>query len=263
MTRRLLALGAQPSAADWSGDPEPTEDGGEPPPSGARRAGAFRAVASGAAVVCVAVAVGAGGRLWWAGQGADGIVVPAAASTTHSAARAPHRSVAPTGPAATPTVAADGDAAAGAGGGGRLLVHVVGRVARPGLVTLSPGARVADVVAAGGGAVRGADLASVNLARRVEDGEQVLVLGAGEPASAAPGKAGAGPGTAGGSVVPVDLNTADAAALDALPGVGPVTAARIIEHRTSRGRFASVEDLAEVPGIGERTLERLRPLVRV
>lgn len=147
-----------------------------------------------------------------------------------------------------------------------LVVHVVGQVLQPGLVRLRPGARVADAITAAGGARTGADLTALNLARPVVDGEQVHVPKPGEapsrPPSAPPSPAGVGGGGAGAPVV-VDLNTADAAALDALPGVGPVLAQRILDWRTEHGRFSAVDELGEVSGIGDKLMSQLRPRVRV
>ncbi len=140
-----------------------------------------------------------------------------------------------------------------------LVVAVAGRVVRPGLVRVPAGARVADVLEAAGGPLPGTDLAAVNLARRVSDGEQVAVGVPGAPDAAAPG--GPGPG-AGPPDAVLDLNTATVAQLDALPGVGPVTAERIVEWRTRNGQFATVEQLREVEGIGERRFGQLRELVR-
>jgi competence protein ComEA len=142
-----------------------------------------------------------------------------------------------------------------------LVVAVAGKVRRPGLVRVPPGSRVADAVEAAGGVLPGVDLAGVNLARKVSDGEQVAVgvppaPDAG-PAHAAGGEPGAGAGTA-----PLDLNAATVGQLDALPGVGPVTAQRIVDWRTRNGRFATVDQLREVEGIGERRLGQLRELVR-
>jgi competence protein ComEA len=124
-----------------------------------------------------------------------------------------------------------------------VVVAVAGKVARPGLVRLPAGSRVDDAVRAAGGVVAGADPGLLNLARRLVDGEQVLV-GVDPP----PGTVPAGPTAAGG---PVDLNAATVADLDALPGIGPVLAQRIVDWRTEHGRFASVEQLREVTGIGE------------
>ncbi|KNX39243.1 competence protein ComEA [Luteipulveratus halotolerans] len=152
-------------------------------------------------------------------------------------------------------------------------MHVVGQVQRPGVVRLAPGARVQDAVSAAGGATGKADLTHVNLARPVVDGEQVVVPRPGEAVTAAPGgpavadgaapASGAPAGDGGGASGPVDLNTADAGALDALPGVGPVIAARIVQWRTDNGRFTSVDELTEVSGIGDKLMAQLRPLVRV
>lgn len=143
-----------------------------------------------------------------------------------------------------------------------VVVHVVGAVRRAGVVSLPAGSRVADAVAAAGGALAAADLASVNLARPVTDGEQVRVLREGEaPPTTTLVGAGTTPGAATPPMALVPLNTADAAALDALPGVGPVLAARIVAWRSEHGRFTSVDELAEVSGIGARLLETLRPLV--
>ncbi|MCO1656611.1 ComEA family DNA-binding protein [Pseudonocardia humida] len=146
---------------------------------------------------------------------------------------------------------------------GPLVVSVSGRVARPGLVEVPSGARVADALAAAGGALPGTDLTGLNLARRVADGEQVAVGVPPAPDATGPAPAGgaqAGPGAPAGKV---DLNAATLEQLDALPGVGPVTAQRILEWRTRNGRFARVEQLREVEGIGERRFAQLRELVVV
>ncbi|MGN8246154.1 ComEA family DNA-binding protein [Cellulomonas soli] len=161
---------------------------------------------------------------------------------------------------ADPAAAADpaADSAAGgeaAGAETDLVVHVVGHVTAPGVVHLPSGARVADAVAAAGGALAEADLAALNLAREVTDGEQIVVP--------APGEVVAGTST---SSAPgddrVDLNTADLAALDALPGIGPVLAQRIVDHR-SADPFTSVDQLDDVSGVGPALLADLRELVRV
>jgi competence protein ComEA len=150
-----------------------------------------------------------------------------------------------------------------------LLVHVVGQVRHPGVVRLPSGSRVLDAVDAAGGALPSADLNHVNLARVVADGEQIVVPKPGEIVPAAPGTQGAGVGSAGqgstgGSAGGlVDLNTADAAALDALPGVGPVLSQRILDWRTAHGRFSSVDELGEVSGIGVKLLAQIGPKVKV
>jgi competence protein ComEA len=142
-----------------------------------------------------------------------------------------------------------------------VVVHVTGAVRRPGLVQLPGGSRVDDAVAAAGGATRRADLASVNLARLLVDGEQIVVLRKGAPTAAGATVPSIGESAAPGQ--PVDLNAATLEQLDGLPGVGPVLAQRIIDWRTAHGRFSSVDQLTDVSGIGEQTLADLRPLVRV
>jgi competence protein ComEA len=139
------------------------------------------------------------------------------------------------------------------------VVDVVGKVRRPGVYRLGFGARLQDAVTAAGGMLPGVDRASVNLARRLTDGEQVLI---GLPPAAGPPAAGTGSGTGTpGTAEPVDLNTATAAQLDGLPGVGPVLAQRIVDWRTEHGRFGTVDDLSKVSGIGDAKLADLRPLV--
>jgi competence protein ComEA len=142
-----------------------------------------------------------------------------------------------------------------------VVVSVVGLVARPGLQTLPSGARVADAVAAAGGLLPEADPASVNLAALVSDGQQIAV-GVPAAAGAAPTSGAPTSGTAA-TAGPVDLNSAGAAQLDALPGIGPVLAQRIVDFRTQHGRFASVDQLDDVPGIGPALYARLAPQVRV
>ena len=147
-----------------------------------------------------------------------------------------------------------------------VTVHVAGQVRSPGVYAIPAGGRVADAVVAAGGTAAEADLEQVNLAARVSDGERVYVPKRGESppvalGSVPPPAAGGGRSApAGGSV---DLNTATAEQLEALPGVGPATSRAIMAYRSSHGRFRSVTELLEVPGIGPAKLEALRPLVRV
>lgn len=150
---------------------------------------------------------------------------------------------------------------------GTVTVHVAGRVAGPGVYALPSGGRVADAVVAAGGTAPDADLEQLNLAARVADGERIYVPRRGEtpPAVVAPPAVSpsAGAGKVGAPTGPVDLNTATAEQLDALPGIGPATSKAILAYRTSHGRFRSVTELLEVPGIGPAKLEALRPMVRV
>jgi competence protein ComEA len=140
----------------------------------------------------------------------------------------------------------------------RLVIHVVGAVRRPGLYRLADGARIADALRRAGGATRRADLSLVNLAAPVSDGSQVVVPKR-APSVAAGSESEAGdPAPAAG---PIHLNTATVEQLDELPGVGPVTAQKIVDYREQHGAFSSVDDLDAIPGIGPARLEQLRELV--
>ncbi|HEY2072906.1 MAG TPA: ComEA family DNA-binding protein [Gaiellaceae bacterium] len=134
-----------------------------------------------------------------------------------------------------------------------LVVDVAGAVRRPGLYRLAQGTRIADAVAAAGGATARADVTLVNLAAPLADGEQVLV-----PAR---GSAAASGGSAPSPTAPLDLNTASTEQLDALPGVGPATAQKIVDYRQTHGPFRSVDELEAVPGIGPSKLAQLKGLV--
>lgn len=157
---------------------------------------------------------------------------------------------------------ATGDApaqGAASGASAEVVVDVAGKVRDPGIVTLPAGSRVFEAIEKAGGIEGALEEPTINLARQLVDGEQILV--GVEPAE--PGAAGAtaGAGGTGGGVV--DLNSATLAQLDALPGVGPVTAQSILDWRQENGRFTSVDDLLDVSGIGEKTLEDLRDRVTV
>ena len=165
--------------------------------------------------------------------------------------------VAPLEPVSLPSASSPARAA--------VVVHVVGAVRRPGLYRLREGARVADAVARAGGSTRRAELAALNLAAPLVDGVQVLV-----PVRV-PVAGGASPGSETDAVVPdaavaglgakVSLGTATAEELDELPGVGPVTAQKILDYRAEHGPFRSVDELDAVPGIGPTRVEQLRDLV--
>jgi competence protein ComEA len=145
-----------------------------------------------------------------------------------------------------------------------VVVHAAGAVRAPGLYRLAKGARVADVLEAAGGVTDDADLDRVNLAALAGDSQRVFIPRRGAPVPATPGdlSPSGDPGGNGiGQTGPVDLNTASAQELDALPGVGPATAAAIVSHREERGPFTSVDDLLDVRGIGAAKLEGLRGLV--
>lgn len=185
----------------------------------------------------------------------------------------------PVGSAAMTRPAAPGAATSQKQSAAEVVVSVVGLVFKPGLVHLPAESRVADALAHAGGARPNADTLSLNLAQVVRDGDQILVgqkgdgqvrsavVGSGASGSAASGAPGsAGSGDSGGSAGAgrlVNLNTATETELDALPGVGPVTAQAILAWREANGSFASVDQLAEVDGIGDGRLAKLRPLVTV
>lgn len=144
-----------------------------------------------------------------------------------------------------------------------IIVHVAGMVRLPGVYQLGEGDRVIDAIELAGGARRGAALEALNLAAVLTDGQQILVPKRGAaPAAGVPPSGGSAPAS-GESTSLVNVNTADATALDSLPGIGEVLAQRIIDHREAHGPFGSVDDLISVSGIGEVTLEELRPLVTV
>jgi competence protein ComEA len=165
---------------------------------------------------------------------------PGASASIHVAPVAPTSAVAAAPAAAKPVV-----------------VDVVGAVRSPGLYRLTEGARVADALTRAGGATPRAELELVNLAAPISDGEQIVVPRRGAAAPAAPG-AGAATGAPSG---PVHLSTATLEQLDALPGVGPVTAQKILDYRQEHGAFGSVDELDAIPGIGPARLAQLRDLV--
>ncbi len=171
---------------------------------------------------------------------------PGSASSSPSGALAP----VPVGPAA----------AGAAGDGGEVTVDVAGKVRRPGIAVLPPGARVIDALKAAGGARGGVSTTALNLARPLVDGEQILVGVAAPPGVV--GSIGTSPSSEPTGAL-VSLNSADETLLETLPGVGPVTAAAIIGWRTEHGGFTAVEELLEVDGIGEATLAEIAPHVTI
>lgn len=236
--------GWTPGSPDGAGEAPPT---GEVAPSGA--------VGARTGLRALLPDTVRGGRLDPGRRGAVALVVVAVLAAALTAA-AVYR--ARPQPVAAPSVERSGAALPGAGGKERpadvLVVSVAGTVVTPGLVRLPPGSRVDDAVRAAGGLSPGADVGLLNLARELVDGEQVLV-GVGPPPAA--GGAAAGGGGA------LDLNAATADDLDGLPGIGPVLAQRIVDRRTAKGPFRSVDELREVPGIGEAKFTLLEKKVRV
>jgi competence protein ComEA len=213
-----------------------------------RQRGAVALLALAAVVVAGVVWVRATPRLLGPSAGRGAATAGPAGATVDQDAAAPADQ---TLPRATPDTSA-------AAAQDRVAVHVAGHVRHPGLVRLPAGSRVEDAIRAAGGAAPGADLDAINLARKLTDGEQVLVPGPGDPAP--PPAAGAtAPGI---PTAPLDLNTATVEQLDTLPGVGEVTAGRIVAYRTAHP-FTAVDELLEVPGIGQRRFEQLKDLVTV
>jgi competence protein ComEA len=197
------------------------------------------------AVVAVVAAVAVGLAAWWAVRDqAEAVPLTPVEPATSTLAELPGAEA----PTSSPAVSSEPS--------GDLVVDVAGKVRRPGIAVLPAGSRVVDALEAAGGARRGVDLTSLNLARPVVDGEQILVGVA--PAAGVAGSLGS-PTPSGTTLV--NLNTADQAALETLPGVGPVTAEAILGWRTEHGGFTSVDELLEVDGIGEATLADLAPLV--
>lgn len=164
-------------------------------------------------------------------------------------------------PAPTALTSVSPPAAAAASTGVEVTVDVAGKVRHPGIAVLPPGSRVVDALEAAGGPRRGVDLTSLNLARPLVDGEQILV-GVAVPTGVA-GTVGTVGGTPGETGPLVNLNTADLVTLETLPGVGPVTAGAIVAWRTDNGSFTSVDELLEVDGIGDATLAELAPHVTI
>lgn len=270
VSRRLATLSAELAAVRGDGDPpgEPSahtrvRDRGEPvavpaampvalPVPGRHasrrlRIGGLQLGPVHLAVVAVLAALAVGLAAWWAVRD-QAEAVPISPGVPEPT---PLTSVTPPG-----TGEADPSAAGTAEPDAELVVDVAGKVRRPGIAVLPAGARVVDALEAAGGARPGVDLTALNLARPVVDGEQILV--GVEPAAGVAGTLDS-PSPTGGTLV--NLNTADAAALDTLPGVGPVTAEAILSWREEHGGFTSVDELLEVDGIGEATLADLAPLV--
>ncbi|RFS85614.1 ComEA family DNA-binding protein [Actinomadura spongiicola] len=209
------------------------------PPSARIRATPDRSNIRVLVVIGVIAAAVAAGYLWLA-RPRPGPVAPLPSAT-----------VAPASPTASLSPAAASS----------VVVHVLGKVKRPGVVTLPSGSRVAEAIKAAGGVRPGAQTGPLNLARKLVDGEQIPV-GVARP-SPAPGPVPSPPGGPGAPGAPLDLNTATVDQLDDLPGVGPVLAQRIVDFRTQHGGFRSVEQLQDVSGIGARRFADLKPMVRV
>lgn len=206
----------------------------------------------------------------WSGRRRDSLVLLAIVGVVATAAlllwqRNPPAQIAP------PSERIDAPAAMGPATGGStevsptavVIVHVSGAVVRPGLYELPFGARVADAIDLAKGPRHSADLDSLNLAESLTDGQKVDVPRKGEAIAVVPGPTTTTVGPQGSSGTVIDLNTADQAALETIPGVGPVTASAILAYRDEIGGFEAIDQLLEVTGIGPATLESMRPYVSV
>lgn len=284
VARRLEQLSAELAGvrgeSSWAGRPrvagpvdEPTyDDAAEPAPivpepgrHAARRRGSVAdglvpeplrgRVALGPAqlaVVAVLVAAGLAVTAWWVVRSEPSPVAPVAPAAPGPAEALATPSGGATGPA--------GPTASEGAAGDTVTVDVAGKVRRPGIAILDAGARVVDALQAAGGVRPGVDLSGINLARLLVDGEQVLV-GVAVPAAAPPAAPSPGAATPGATLV--NINTAGLAELETLPEVGPVTAQAIVTWREDNGGYTAVDELLEVDGIGEATLEAMAPFVTV
>ncbi len=211
--------------------------------------------------ILIAVILAAGiallGFTWWRADRAIEHGVVAATTVAHTGEQAEASGGAATG-SQDPDGVSEASGSTAADADEPVLVHVAGAVAAPGVLTLPVGSRAADAVGAAGGARPDADLARINLAAEIADGQMLYVPAMGEavPEAADASAGGTQPG-------PVNLNTANVNLLDTLPGIGESTARKIVEHREQHGRFASVEDLLDVKGIGEAKLADLADRVTV
>ncbi|MFE2225994.1 helix-hairpin-helix domain-containing protein [Streptomyces kronopolitis] len=279
MRARAAAIFGDAGAGSGAGPPPPQHG----PPDARRRERVWLAVrerlplwvqlrcgtdpkALAALLLVLVVAVGFAVQHFWTGR-PEPVRAPAA-----------ERPVGAFGPRSSSQPASSSSAAAVTNGppgeaGRQLVVDVTGKVRHPGIHRMPPGSRVIDALQAAGGVLRGANLRGLNRARRLTDGEQIVVgaPGGGAGAGGGPGatdagaggsgSGGGGPGGGGGAGGPVSLSSATEQQLDSLPGVGPVLARHIIEFRTQHGGFTSVEQLRQVTGIGDRRFADLRPLV--
>jgi len=254
---RERSVGPAGSVAGWLQDRLPTT-----------LQGRVRLTASHLAVVGLVVLGGLALTLWWvlhADRG-ESLVPPVAAPLSAAPlSGGPGRSPTTASPSGNPGTGPPGSsAAAGPAAGssavatGRVVVDVAGKVRRPGIATLPAGSRVVDALAAAGGPRRGVRTGSLNLARILTDGEQIVV-GLPEPRGVAAGAASAP--TSGAAIPMVNINTATEPELEELPGVGPVTAQSILDFRTENGLFTTVDGLLEVSGIGDATLAKIAPYV--
>lgn len=216
-------------------------------------------------VVAIVVACGLAATSWWVTRDRPQQIAPVAVGDASSLVDG--LAAATQAPVGAPSGTQDPSAPSGTGEvgevGAEVTVDVAGDVRRPGIVVLPEGSRVVDAVDAAGGARQGVDLSTINLARLLVDGEQILVGEAAVGVPLPPVDPGAAPSDPAGPTTLVNLNTATAVQLEELPEVGPVTAGAIVLWRDEHGGFTSVDELLEVDGIGDKTLETIRPHVTV
>ncbi|TYK48173.1 ComEA family DNA-binding protein [Actinomadura decatromicini] len=217
----------------------------ETPPSARLRASPERSNVRVLVLLGVIAAVVAAGYFWLARPRPQPAAAPLPSATLAETRAGP-------APSASPVAA-----------GSSVVVHVIGKVRRPGVVTLPAGSRVAEAIKAAGGLRPGTKTGTLNLARKLVDGEQIPVGVRGSAPAAPVAAAPSGPNAPGAPATPIDLNAATADQLDDLPGVGPVLAQRIVAYRTEHGGFRSVDELQEVSGIGSRRFDDLKSMVRV
>ncbi|CAA9358810.1 MAG: Late competence protein ComEA, DNA receptor [uncultured Nocardioidaceae bacterium] len=230
--------------------------------------GSVRLTSTHVSVVALLVAAAMAAATWWVLRAdGPGMVVPAPVPSpagsplVELSGTPPPEAAAPAG--GSSPIVGGAPAAPGATAVGQVVIDVAGKVRRPGIARLPAGSRVADALRSAGGARKGVDLATLNLARVLVDGEQIVV-GVPPPTGVAPPAASAPTTTASGAPIElVNINTADQVALETLPGVGPVTAQAIMTWRTENGAFSSVDELLEISGIGDATLAEMAPYVTV
>lgn len=209
-------------------------------------------------VVALVVAAALGVASWWVVRGEGGQIVAPATARPMSDQASP-LDVVPAGESASAVALEDSSETQSA----VVVIDVAGKVRRPGIVTLPIGSRVVDAIKAAGGARKGVSLTVLNLARLLIDGEQILVGIPPPTGVAAPAASAVGGSAVGSTAALVNLNSATETDLDTLPGVGPVTAAAILQWRTDNGAFSSVDELLEVSGIGDATLADIAPFVTI